>query len=118
MEIAEEAGCATLEMEAMAPASWMLEMAVAIRTPVKALSDWPLAPMMLWMRPLGPTSRRTANDRPRESTRCSSLRASLVKNFRRLNLGQAIRDIRTFEELRLDCQRGLHSSYNPTKKIR
>ena len=45
MEIAEEAGCATLEMEAMAPASWMLEMAVAIRTPVKALSDWPMAPM-------------------------------------------------------------------------
>ena len=36
MEIAEEAGCATLEMEAMPPASWMLEMAVAIRTPVKA----------------------------------------------------------------------------------
>ena len=43
--IAEEAGSATLEMEAMAPASWMLEMAVAIRTPVKALSDWPMAPM-------------------------------------------------------------------------
>ena len=45
MENAEEAGCATLEMEATPPASWMLEMAVAIRTPVKALSDWPMAPM-------------------------------------------------------------------------
>ena len=117
--IAEEAGCATLEMEAMAPASWMLEMAVAIRTPVKALSDWPMAPMMLWMRPHGPTFRRTANDRPRESTRCSSLRASLVKNFHCPNLGRAIRDSRTSEELRLVCQkRGLHSSCNPTKKTR
>ena len=81
--ITEEAGCATQEMEAMAPASWMLEMAVAIRTPVTALSDWPMAPLTLWMRPLGPTSRRTADDRPRETTRCSSLQAGLVKNCRR-----------------------------------
>ena len=101
----------------MAPASWMLEMAVAIRTPVKALSDWPLAPMTLWMRPLGPTSRRTAYDCQRESTRCSSLRASLAENFHYPNSGRAIRDSRTSEELRLVCQkRGLHSSCNPTKK--
>jgi len=31
--IALEAGRATLEMEAIAPASWMLEKAVAFRTP-------------------------------------------------------------------------------------
>ena len=42
--IAEEAGSATLEMEAIAPASWMLEKAVALRTLDLALTDRPKAP--------------------------------------------------------------------------
>ena len=120
-EMAEEAGCATLVMEAALPASWMLETAVAIRTSKKAVSDWPMAPKTPWIfqRPLGQTFHMTAYN-CRNATTLSEdlcLRASSVANFHPPDLARAIRDSQTSEELRLDCQmRRVHSSCNPTMK--